>query len=698
MCSNESTKGKNGEKVGVVAENSVRSPVKATAGHTIKRRKILDELESIKSMQSEGKRIFEETEKKLSALHSTLFQPMGEEMDKEMSHLPLRMFSPLSNYDQPSKKRKASHEPETTCRQIDDSSVEAEMDKRAIVLTSSKRPENSPVLQDASRDIQQCNEDVTSFEVLADGDYMKLLNLDNADDEECYRTAMERPLSPTLPEIDLRNGETRIDAQMLSMQVSNSREAEDEHSGFIHDQGQLYCIVFPDMEENSSIDRIFSAVRICVAQCRLFLRTNWLVHDILAALRLEKDLRPREKVCALFSLILLNFFGVSPGNLEVLQNKDLVNSFSAHIRSVLCCVETRSLFAEICHINDLLGICEDFLLCRRILLHRDTISGSLHDSGSSFEILHDGEKFVLSPHVASVDMVMAASIVLASVCAATGHFGYLREVSFNILCMCKTEDEMVLRILHMFVRVSGQEYLSSNNYGFMEVVKSVITYVEHTFPNIAAMDDQSKNDTKPCFVRCVSCPFSQGALSLDHVSAMLIRELQSYCLQPNAPQEAAGQVRLSTRKTLCWNLGDILSSLELITSKMGWNWACNNITPKLLKMLESCDQGRVSSTALVTLLGELGRFGIRERGYDDVAVESIKCQLSDILCHVDGPKCNAFAISVVSALVGLHPNGHEEFVNNNIQLPGDSTSAVSGILRDCLSRLKSEQASSLLGL
>ena len=92
------------------------------------------------------------------------------------------------------------------------------------------------------------------------------------------------------------------------------------------------------------------------------------------------------------------------------------------------------------------------------------------------------------------------------------------------------------------------------------------------------------------------------------------------------------------------------------------------------------------------------RLGIRECGYDDVGVESIKCQLSDILCHVDGPKCNAFAISVVSALVRLHPNGHEEFVNDNIELPGHSTSAIPGILRDCLSRLKSEQASSLLGL
>ena len=236
--------------------------------------------------------------------------------------------------------------------------------------------------------------------------------------------------------------------------------------------------------------------------------------------------------------------------------------------AVLYSVETRGLFAEICDVDDLLGMCEDFVLCRRILLRRDTTSGSLHDSSLSFEILHDGEKIVLSQHVAPVDMVMAGSIVLASICAAIGNIGYLCEVSFNVLCICATEDQMMLGILHMFVHVCGEEYFSSSNYGFMEVVKSVVTYVERTFANIAATDVQSRNDTKPCFMSCVRCPFSEGSLSLDDVSAMLMRELQSYCLGTNAIEEAAGQVHLSTRKTLCWNLGDILSSLELITSKM----------------------------------------------------------------------------------------------------------------------------------
>lgn len=46
------------------------------------------------------------------------------------------------------------------------------------------------------------SETMASFEELVDGDYMKLLSLDNASDEESYRIAIEMPLSPTLPEIE----------------------------------------------------------------------------------------------------------------------------------------------------------------------------------------------------------------------------------------------------------------------------------------------------------------------------------------------------------------------------------------------------------------------------------------------------------------------------------------------------------------
>uniref|UniRef100_M0ZX89 F-box protein family n=1 Tax=Solanum tuberosum TaxID=4113 RepID=M0ZX89_SOLTU len=45
------------------------------------------------------------------------------------------------------------------------------------------------------------DDDLGDIDELVNGGYMKLLNLDNDADEESYRLAIERPLSPTLPEI-----------------------------------------------------------------------------------------------------------------------------------------------------------------------------------------------------------------------------------------------------------------------------------------------------------------------------------------------------------------------------------------------------------------------------------------------------------------------------------------------------------------
>lgn len=58
-------------------------------------------------------------------------------------------------------------------------------------------------------------ETMAGFKELADGDYMKLLSLDNAADEESYRIAVEMPLSPMLSEIEAQDVETfNVDKSM----------------------------------------------------------------------------------------------------------------------------------------------------------------------------------------------------------------------------------------------------------------------------------------------------------------------------------------------------------------------------------------------------------------------------------------------------------------------------------------------------
>ncbi|WOG84884.1 hypothetical protein DCAR_0104069 [Daucus carota subsp. sativus] len=76
-------------------------------------------------------------------------------------------------------------------------------------LKTYSHPTDSRSMCDATGTTHACNEEtgdasrnyLCSIDEVEDGDYLKLLSLDNPLDEETYRMARERPLSPTLPEI-----------------------------------------------------------------------------------------------------------------------------------------------------------------------------------------------------------------------------------------------------------------------------------------------------------------------------------------------------------------------------------------------------------------------------------------------------------------------------------------------------------------
>ncbi|XP_057494792.1 uncharacterized protein LOC130779924 [Actinidia eriantha] len=65
-------------------------------------------------------------------------------------------------------------------------------------------------------------ENLGSSEELMKGNYMKLLDLDNAVDEECYHRAIQVPLSPNLPVIEFQSSET--------FEIDNTNCAVDESS------------------------------------------------------------------------------------------------------------------------------------------------------------------------------------------------------------------------------------------------------------------------------------------------------------------------------------------------------------------------------------------------------------------------------------------------------------------------------------
>ncbi|XP_021846269.2 uncharacterized protein [Spinacia oleracea] len=732
--SNECYKRKTGEKVCIGGEHSIRSPVEVVTDHAKKRRKILDEFESIKYMHLEGKTIFQEVEKKLFALQNALLQPMmNEQIEKE--NFPLPKTNLCGNSDWPSKKRKILPEPDVVFQQADEPNVQMEPDK-FFAPSATEIKESSQPLSVFERDrVEHNQDDVTNFEQMICGGYMKLLDLDNAVAEQCFELAIKKPVSPLiLPEFELlefgqkngaqthsllpsvykakhqKNGaqthsllpsvykakHQKNEAQTHSL-LPSVYKAKHQNDSLVHNENQLYFVMFADLEDIGSITRVYGATRTCLAQC-MFLQTDFSVPDILGVLLLETDLSSREKACVLFSLILLNFSAVSSSKPVNFRIQEQMNSFSTHIHAVLFNSDTRDLFAKICDIRELLNLSENFVLNRKIMSYNMTCE--LFDGcGSSVEILQEGKKIVLWPKMASTDLVVAGSIVLASICKAVGHTGSICEVSLKILQISRADYSPALKILHSFAHVCGEDYFSVSGYSsVMKVIRSVVTFMEGSLAkNTTNKNLQSGDATQHQFTPCVRCPFFEGSVTLEDVSSELLEQLQRHIV----PHDPALSAHPSNREALSCILGDVLSSLELIASITGWDWVHDKIVPKLFKMSESSHQDKVLSTALVVLLGDIGRLGVEERGYDDTGVEGIKRHLLGLLHQTATTKCDTtLPMAIVYGLIGLYPKGHEMFQKGNNILPegNHSASASSDIVSKFLSSLSSEQMTSLSSL
>ncbi|CAL0326331.1 unnamed protein product [Lupinus luteus] len=174
------------------------------------------------------------------------------------------------------------------------------------------------------------------FDKVADGNYMKLLELENAADEEYFRRAMNSPLSPSLPEVleedmfcprtdlfpspscNVINAEINSNEQTFNVSrvSSNSRnkpaqaseyelvklphmsapekssdaQLAERVSGPLHNQLHKFCIVFSNIEDISTISRIVFATKACIGRCNLTTQTGWEVNSILTAVKREENL------------------------------------------------------------------------------------------------------------------------------------------------------------------------------------------------------------------------------------------------------------------------------------------------------------------------------------------------------------------------------------------------------------------------
>ncbi|GMH28179.1 hypothetical protein Nepgr_030022 [Nepenthes gracilis] len=816
----EGSQRKCSENLAVVAENSIRSPLHEASTHGQKKRRILNEVESIKSMQFDGLWLHQEMEEKIAALHHKLNRLVDDQMEERRYLVPDKKGDSCAHRDVFHQTKKKSHQPEVIMHQSCASGVLREMEtlQAPAVIPAVTTVGSSQACKDDIDDLINSNQDILQrFEKVIDGNYMKLLNLDNMADEECFRMAMERPLSPTLPEIDFQKYE-KTDAEgskcffketccrglscnednahqfrtsdVLNMET-NSSQLKSNNSGCLsmlekcevlvdslqtigsdgsgsragqvcrlyddvvksemqvsasngakysrglelgsaHATTKLFCVVFSYMEDISSITRIFGASRACIAQCFRFSPTNWAVQDLLISVQLEKQLTPREKVCVLFSLFLSNYCAISSSKSEELFDQECADSFSACMCSVLSGIDSRSLFVDLCDLSDLVSLVEDFVIYKRILLHSNVDSELFHDCHSRFEIFQEDKGTVLSLKTASNPQVVAAGVILASICSAVNEIEYLFNSSLTILHMSRKEPSLMLALLHVFACVCGDKYCATSSL-LMAVVRTMVSFIENRSEIEVTMVPRPVNSTLSLFPKCTRCPFLEGSCTVDDISSMLLEELQNLALTDKMHQnlklcvnssdseplisrvEAEQKLHGGNHSPTCnlgiqptpaavpgsghsdnfYYLSNIISLLELISSMMSWDWTCNKTVPRLLRILESTVVGNFSA-AIVLLLCQLGRLGIQAAGYNDAGVKNIHGRLSSFLCQIStSPSNPSLVAATVSALLGLSSDTSDEFLQSSTaKLPGDiGHPAASDIIKKPLSSLSSAQKS-----
>ncbi|MBA0719973.1 hypothetical protein Golax_007617 [Gossypium laxum] len=815
-----SISGKGNENLAVVDENNMRSslPVGLLGGvhRGIRKRKmILDAVESIDQFCCESKQLHLQLEEKLSVLHRMVGQMDKPREDTKHVRPDLQDIA-YPVHDRFHKKRKTYHEETVAMEQSCDG-------------LQMKQIQSCPE--------QLFNPDVidpkimVGFEEVMNKNYMKLLDLDNAAEEEYYRIAVEMPISPTLPEIEFPGIETFEANQFRRLQdevcerfshenenenfassdsggvknaenVSNNLQcnrvgtspkllhhenkcsycsfdiprsnenglcstmpaeraflSHSRNSGVVVDMSVIpsssdrlasipfesetrstiesipkYCIVFSNIKDDSSVSRIVCATKTCMAHCSLPAQTEFVVHRILQALKQEEQLSSKEKACAFFSLVLLNFCKATSGKCSLIRDFiPCLNLFAKHIIEVVSDAEPRSVLSELC-LGDLLSVIEGFLIEGRVISCTNLSSETSVEYESGIHVTVDGLDVIFSYEAASADLLVGGSIILGSICTAAGSVSFLCEAVYNIFRMHRYDTSVVLIILHVFAYVGGDKLFTLRNYSLtMTVLKSVVMFLESERASVATSTLPLVDDVQPQFPACVGCPFSKDALSVDTVVSLLFAKLQNFAqsgflcqdLTSNSSNSSSRSTEDEAERNLtcvldincevpcclnmysstCKNSGsvgtgtlcdisDVLSLMELLACNMSWDWTCRKIISQLWSMLESSFIGNLS-VAIVILLGQLGRLGVDAVGYEDKEVENLRAKLSAFLWQETTIRAGLpIQLASVSALLGLVSLDFKKASLENGNLPGMSGQCVpADLLRNWFLQLTEEQRS-----
>lgn len=263
--------------------------------------------------------------------------------------------------------------------------------------------------------------------------------------------------------------------------------------------------------------------------------------------------------------------------------------------------DTRILFLEKFSLHELLRLIEDFLIEGKVIYKNIMPSETSSGSDLRNDSFLDGVD-TLSCEVASSEQLVAASVILASLCAATDYVGFISEASYNILRLSRWDSLTVLTILHIFAKLGGKKYFDLRNCGLMvTVLKSLVMFLEEEsisvtvttasgIPSINQLHIESCTNNK--------CPFSEGAESIDSVTLLLLEKIKN-CLFQHTEQFNSSNFRSSSDN---YNNG---------------RWSNQEVIPHANSL--NCDAPHCS------------RRHVTCPNQQDVLIDVTSCQVSDIL-------------------------------------------------------------------
>ncbi|KAL1555888.1 hypothetical protein AAHA92_11575 [Salvia divinorum] len=199
-------------------DNRTRSPIKDSSSKTKlglrQKKRNLGAVESVENLYAKGEKLHQHVSEKLASLHDILNDQVDDSQEESLKGTTCtELFRPL-------KMRKTSSEGTVIVHHLQDSgepkgTLSSDVNNSDPCVPASS-PGSDAVRSDlgvevGTNNILEHNMSTSpDFDQMLTGDHMKLLDMDNAADEDSYHRAIARPLSPTLAEVEVVSSEMLV--------------------------------------------------------------------------------------------------------------------------------------------------------------------------------------------------------------------------------------------------------------------------------------------------------------------------------------------------------------------------------------------------------------------------------------------------------------------------------------------------------